>query len=126
MCRPDGKEELRMFDEDLREVMAELGLEPTSASEGCGNAFLDHVLIRELDENADGLVTEDELMSVQMKAEAYARLKIKDKAKWILNDWLEILNAIFMGFDRDTLLPIASEQMLQDLEQRMQVQYGCS
>ena len=121
--RSNGKKKLIMYDMVLRGDVADMGLDLVApASGGCGNAFLDHVLIRELDENADGVVTEAELMSVQIKAGAYARLKTKDEAKWILNDWLEFLYAIFIGFDRESLLPpVASEQTMCRLEQRMQV-----
>lgn len=119
--REESKSSLQKFDQTLDKIVAREGL-TMATSKRCGNAFLDFVFARELDENADGLVTQEELLSVQIKAETYAKHKFKkDETKWTHSDWLQLLRSIFVGFDRDSLGPIVDEQLMQELERKLKV-----
>ena len=107
---------LQVFDKVFRKIMASAKLDPSGLE---GNAFLNTVLVREIDENRDGLVNQEELLTVQVKAERYA--EIKQKKKVAMPDWLSLLDAIFMGFDRDSLVPLVEVNVMQDLENAMKV-----
>ena len=53
--RPDGVGKLQLFDKVFRKIVAKEGLSPEALE---GNAFLNTVLVREMDENGDGLVNQ--------------------------------------------------------------------
>ena len=38
-----------------------------------------------------------------------------------MNDWLSLLDSIFMGFDRDALMPLVATEVLEGLEAKMKV-----
>lgn len=121
-CSPKGKATLRLYDEVLGTIMSKLGLAPPAVKDDAyGDAFLNLVFIPELDENADGQVTRDELLSVQMKAERYNKLTSKDAAQPALRGWPDLLEAILRGFDRESLVQAAPKTVLSSLDHKMQV-----
>ena len=63
---------MKEFDEDLREVITRNGLDPAALE---GNAFLNTVLMHEIDENNDQLISRDELLFLQIKAERCVEIK---------------------------------------------------
>lgn len=121
-CSPKGKATLRQYDEALRTIMSKLGLAPPAVKDDAyGDAFLNLVFIPELDENADGQVTRDELLSVQMKAERYVIMASKDASQQALQGWPDLLEAILRGFNRESLVQTAPAAVLSSLDQKMQV-----
>ena len=65
------------------------------------------------------LLLQDELQSLQIKAERYALTKFKEKRD--VNDWPSLLNSVFVGFDRDALLPLVAPGVMEALEAKMKV-----
>jgi len=113
-CREKGAAKLQVFDKVFRKIVTTSGLDPSSLD---GKAFLNTVLLHEMDENRDGRVNREELLTVQVKAERYA--EIKNKEKCALPDWLSLLDSIFMGFDRESLVPLVATDVMQSLDDTM-------
>ena len=65
------------------------------------------------------LLLQDELQSLQIKAERYTFIKLKEKRD--LDDWPSLLNSVFVGFDRDALLPLVAPGVMEALEAKMKV-----
>ena len=65
------------------------------------------------------LLSQDELQSLQIKAERYTLIKLKKKEE--LNDWPSLLKSVFVGFDRDALLPLVAPGVMEALEAKMKV-----
>ncbi len=55
------------------------------------------------------------------KAERYRLQETPEESEVDLKDWLALIDAIYMSFDLEALVPIAEEQQLQELEQQLQV-----
>ncbi len=79
-----------------KDTLAEEGI---VAPAGSDHAFFDLVVLPLLDDNGDGIITQNELLALQMITERFAR----EKDVPLPSDWPTILDTLFMGFDRALL-----------------------